>query len=152
MDEKSNNIANTIASILNIEPISSATFILKEEKEKTKFESANGALEVETSNEIMKDSIDTSVDMLSEIARIAKDTQNARFFEAFTELFKSVITANKEFLEAKNIAKNLHPNSTPLQTIDGDSPRTTVNQIVMTTADFAKLLTKHKESNRDDGG
>lgn len=145
----SNNTTNTIASILNISPISRASLILQEEKEPAKF--ANSENEVDASNEIVKDSIDKSVEMLGELSRIAKDTQNARFFEAFTELFKSIVTANKEFLETKHLAKHLQ--ATPLQTINGTAEGgTTVNQIVMTTADFARLLTKHKESNQEDGG
>lgn len=73
MDEKLNNIVNIIVLILNIEFIFSVIFILKEEKEKIKFELVNGVFEVEILNEIMKDFIDILVDMLFEIVRIVKD-------------------------------------------------------------------------------
>lgn len=149
MTNSSNNTVNTIASILNIP--TRATLMPVEEVPSTTFKESKNKNDSETSAEIIKDSIDRSVDMLKQVQHIAVDTQNPRFFEAFTELFKSIVTANKEFVETKQIAKGLEATSlTPLQ--DGVEPGTArVQQITMTTADFAKLLNKHRGNNEDGG-
>lgn len=143
MSDSNNSNASAIASILNLNPITNAILEKIEEKESPKF--SNTVDDSVASQEIVKDAINKSVDMMNNLVHIATSSQNPRFFEAFTELFKSIVTANKEFIETKQIAQSM--NATPLG--EGSSP-TTVNQIIMTTADFARLVNKHKDT--ENGG
>jgi hypothetical protein len=131
---------SSIADILNIRPITDAVLEKIVEDPPTKFTSNTADIsdDAATSGQIVKETINRGVDMLGKLKDIACDSQNPRFFEAFTELFKSVVTANKEFLETKQIAKSM--NATP---IGGES--TTVNQhLYLSTADFARLISKAK--------
>ena len=144
---ENSNTSSTIASILNIQNITDAV-LEKIEDNSPKF--SNTVDEVVASNEIVKDAINKSVDMMNNLVHIATSSQNPRFFEAFTELFKSIVTANKEFIETKQIAKSI--NATPISdSNDPDSPKATFERITMTTAEFAKLVNRTKE-NPGDGG
>lgn len=142
MSNNANLSINTIAKLLNVTPIARATLVVEEENTAQFTENKD---DVSASQDIVKDSINKAAKILSDVAYIAKETQNPRFFEAFTELFKSVVTANKEFIETKKIAKDLSGPEPPM--LEGQPA--TVNQLFLTTADFGRLVQQHKDKKEE---
>jgi hypothetical protein len=75
---------------------------------------------------------------LSELLEIARDSGHPRAFEVFTTLMAAIVTANKDLIETKETAQKIDQRS------DAKDKPTINNNLILTTADLAKLLDQHK--------
>lgn len=102
---------------------------------------ANRDEEFKFAKDNIKEALSLGNQALAELFNVVSQSQQARAFEAFTEMLKVVVSANKEFVETKQIEQDmlLKTDQGPKQEIN--------NNLILTTADLSKILKeKMKES------
>lgn len=117
--------SGSLADILNVEPLVPARKNSEELKNVEDFTFAKDNI---------KEALNLGNQALAELFNVVTQSQQARAFEAFTEMLKTIVTANKEFIETKEIEQNMamKSNEQPKQEIN--------NNLILTTADLSKIL------------
>lgn len=85
--------------------------------------------------EIMKE----GGDAISDLKSLALQTQSARYYEALTEMLKTMITAQREMMEIKKIDTDMKK--------DGDNDpqgKTTNNILVCSTSELIDMINSNK--------
>lgn len=92
--------------------------------------------DIELARKNIKDIITKGANSLEEILELAKQSESARSFEVASTLMKTLLDANKDFVEMsmkKKYAKEEVPAST-------QSNNVTNNNLIVSTADLLKML------------
>jgi hypothetical protein len=94
----------------------------------------------EFAKENIREVIQKGKSAMDELLEIAKVSGHPRAFEALTGLMDSIITANKELMEAKKVDQDIRIRE------DNQNPDVPVNNnLFITTAEFSKLVQKHNK-------
>lgn len=90
--------------------------------------------------ENIKETIETSKEVISEMITVAKQSQHPRAYEVLGNLLKMQIESNKDLLALRKSKKELQPQEA------GTGPTTINNNLVMSTHEVLKLIGKQKDS------
>lgn len=133
-----------ISSALGIRPISEAkedsNQSLPVEIEETLppvvYEDDENVNDLETARQNIKGIIDTGEDALKEMLTIAKQSESARAFEVVSTLMKTMLDANKDFVDVSTKKKFAKEEiAAPKQ-----EQNVTNNNLIISTADLLKMI------------
>lgn len=135
-----------IAKVLGLRPLSEAKDeILPEIIEETPLVIAetlenedDTIVDIEQARGNIKNIIEQGDDALKEMIELAKQSESPRAFEVASTLMKTLLDANKDFVEMstkKNYAKEEKTN-----TNNGTQQNVTNNNLILSTADLLKMI------------
>ena len=90
--------------------------------------------------ENIKETIETSKEVITEMLVVAKQSQHPRAYEVLGNLLKMQIESNKDLLALRKSKKELQPQE------PGTGPTTINNNLVMSTHEVLKLIGKDKKT------
>jgi len=95
--------------------------------------------DVEKARENILDLIDIGKDSLEELVTLAKQSEKARDFEVASGMIKTLLDANKQFVEAAEKKRDIHKENRK-----GDIPQggavTNNNTLILSTVDALKMI------------
>lgn len=123
-----------------IDPENSPTVVEEEETQVAVYEETDDEtlrdLELARSN--IQNIIQTGDDSLKEMIDLAKQSESPRAFEVAATLMKTLLEANKDFVEISSKKKEYksEKNKSP----DSSQTKVTNNNLILSTADLLKML------------
>jgi hypothetical protein len=131
----SNN--DPLATALNLTPLVPVNNIqVQMTKGNTEFETAKGNIE---------QLIEVGQQAFGELAFLAQQSSDGRVYRVLTEMLTSLVAANKELVEIRNIDEQTKATAR----LANGAPQTVNQNLIITTAELQKMLAQAKGKDED---